>query len=76
MIQYSLLLILTISILINTLNTTYARQNISEEIYSMFSNLTPGYLGVKNFSSEHLGGFSISSMPKINTSNSSITNIQ
>ena len=68
MIQYSLLLILTISILINTFNTTYARQNISEEIYSMFSNLTPGYLGIKNFSSEHLGEFSISSMSKINTS--------
>ena len=75
MIQYSLLLILTISILINTFNTTYARQNISEEIYSMFSNLTPGYLGIKNFSSEHLGEFSISSMSKINASNSSIMSI-
>ena len=76
MIQTTFLVILTISIFINTLNTTYARQNISEKVYSMFSNLTPDHLGFKNYSSEHLGGFSISSMPQINTSNSSITNIQ
>lgn len=69
--QYALLLILTISISTNILGTAHARQNISEEIYNMFSNLTPGYLGVKNFSYEHLGGFSISSLPSINTSNNS-----
>ena len=60
-------------ILTNSLGTVYERQNISEEIYIIFSNLTPDYLGIKNFSYEHPGGFSISSMPSINTSNNSIT---
>ncbi len=76
MIQYVLLLILNISISTYTLGTVYAFQNISEEIYKMFSNLTPDYLGVKNFSYEHPGGFPISSMPSINTSDNSITIIK
>jgi len=74
MIQYAFLLLLTILISTNTLGTVHARQNISEEIYKMFGNLTPDHLGVKNFSYELPGGFSISSMPSINTSNNSITN--
>lgn len=76
MIQYAFLLILTIFISTITLWTGHARQNISEEIYNLFSNLTPDYLGVKNFSYERPGGFSISSMPSINTSDNLITNIQ
>ncbi len=76
MIQYASLLILIIFISTITLCTGHARQNISEEIYNMFNNLTPDYLGVKNFSYERPGGFSISSMPSINTSDNSITNIQ
>lgn len=58
----------------NTLNTGHARQNISEEIHNMFSNLTPDYLGFKNFSYESPGGFSISSLPTINTSINSTIN--
>jgi hypothetical protein len=73
MIQYALLLLLNIVISTNTLGPIHAYQNISEEIYKMFSNLTPDYLGVKNFSYERPGGFSISSMPSINTSNNSMT---
>ncbi len=76
MIQYALLLLLNIVISTNTLGPIQAYQNISEEIYKMFSNLTPDYLGVKNFSYERPGGFSISSMPSINTSNNSMTDIR
>ncbi len=76
MIQCTLLLILTIAISTNTLNIGHARQNISEEIYNMFGNLTPDHLGISNFSYERPSGFSISSMPSINTSNNSITNTQ
>jgi len=57
----------------NTVGTVYARQNISEEIYRMFNNLTPDYLGSKNSSYEYPGEFSISSMPRINTSDNPIT---
>jgi hypothetical protein len=76
MIQYALLLLLNIVISTNTLGPIQAYQNISEEIYKMFSNLTPDYLGVKNFSYERPGGFSISSMPSINTSNISMADIR
>jgi len=76
MIQFAFLLILTIFVSTISLGTGYARQNISEEIYKMFSNLTPDHLGGKNFSYEHPGRFSISSMPSINTSNNSMTNTQ
>ena len=76
MIPYAFLLILTIFVSTISLGTGYARQNLSEEVYKMFSNLTPDYLGSKNFSYEHPGGFPISSMPSINTSNNSITNTQ
>ncbi|WP_458718684.1 hypothetical protein [Candidatus Nitrosocosmicus sp. R] len=76
MIGHVILLILILSILSDSLGTVYARQNISEEIHKMFSNLTPDYLGFKNFSYEYPGGFSISSMPSINTSNNSITGTQ
>ena len=65
-----------VSILSNSLGIVYAYQNVSEEIYKMFSNLTSDYLGFKNFSYEHPGGFSISSMHSINTSNNSITGTQ
>ena len=60
----------------NSLGTVYAYQNVSEEINKMFSNLTPDYLGFKNFSYEYPGGFSIGSMSSINTSNNSISNTQ
>ena len=76
MIQYALLLLLNIVISTNLVGPIQAYQNISEEIYKMFSNLTPDYLGVKNFSYERPGGFSISSMPSINTSNNSMTDIR
>ena len=75
MLQHVFLLILTISILINVIGTVYPRQNISEQIYKMFSNLTPDNLGSKNFSYEYPGEFSISSMPRINTSNNITTDI-
>jgi hypothetical protein len=76
MLQHVFLLILTISILMDAVCTVYACQNISEEISVIFGNLTPDQLGFKNFSYEHLGGFSISSMPSINTSNNSISGTQ
>jgi len=76
MIPYTFLLILTIFVSTIRLGTIYARQNLSEEIYNMFSNLTPDYLGGKKISYEHPGGFSIRSMPSIHTSNNSITNTQ
>jgi len=76
MIIHIILLLLTVSISTDGLGTIYAHQNISEEIYKMFGNLTPDYLGFKNFSYEYPGGFSISSMPSINTSNNSITGTQ
>jgi hypothetical protein len=76
MIQYASLLILNIIISTYTVGTIHAYQNISEDIYKMFSNLTPEYLGVKDFSSEPPGGFLISSMQSINTSNNLITNIE
>jgi len=76
MLQHAFLIILTICILTNTFGIVYARQNISEEISMIFGNLTPDQLGFKNFSYEHLGGFSISSMPSINTSNNSISGTQ
>jgi hypothetical protein len=76
MISHVILLILVVSILTNSLGTVYAHQNMSEEIYRMFSNLTPDYLGIKNFSYEHPDGFSISSMQIINTSDDSITGTQ
>ena len=72
MLQHVFLLILTMSILIDAGGTVYARQNISEQIYKIFGNLTPHNLGSMNFSYEYLSGFSISSMPSINTTNSSI----
>jgi hypothetical protein len=56
--------------------TIHADQNFPEEISKMFGNLTPDYLGVKNFSSEHPSGFSTSSMKSINTSNNSVTNLE
>lgn len=71
MINPVILLILFVSIISNGLGTVYANENVTEEIYKMFSNLTPDYLGSKNFSYEYSEGFSISSMPSINTSNSS-----
>ncbi len=76
MIRHVIILILIVSILTNTFGIVYAHQNISEEIHKMFSNLTPDYLGVKNFSYELPGGFSISSMSSINSSNNSITSTQ
>ena len=76
MIIHIILLLLTVSISTDGLGTIYAHQNISEEIYKMFGNLTPDYLGFKNFSYERPGGFSISSMPSINTSNNSIAGTQ
>jgi hypothetical protein len=72
MIQFAFLLISTILVSNNSLETVYTSQNISEEIYKMFSNLTPDYLGFNNFSYEYPGGFSISSMPSINISNNSV----
>lgn len=74
MIQYALLLILTISISTDIPGTAYARQNISEEIYHMFGNLTPDYLGFKNFSYDITNNISTNSLPSINTSNNSIMN--
>ena len=71
-----ILLILVLSFLTNSLGTVNAYQNMSEEIYKMFSNLTPDYLGIKNFTSGYSDGFSISSMPRINTSDDSITGKQ
>ena len=71
-----ILLILLLSFLTNSLGTVYAYQNMSEEIYKMFGNLTPDYLGLKNFTSEYPGGFYISSMPRINTSDDSVTGTQ
>ena len=75
-ISHVILLIMIVSILSISLGTVYANQNISEEIYKMFNNLTPDYLGFKNFSYDHPGGFSISSMPSINTNNNSISDTQ
>lgn len=75
MLQHVFLLVLTISILTITIGTVHAHQNISEQIYKMFSDLTPDNLGFKNLSFEHPGGFAISPMPGINTSNNLITNI-
>jgi hypothetical protein len=74
MIQYALLLILIISISTNIPDTAYTSQNISEEIYHMFGNLTPDYLGFKNFSYELSNNISTNSLPSINTSNNSIMN--
>lgn len=76
MIQFAFLLISTILVSNNSLETGYTSQNISEEIYKMFSNLTPDYLGFKNFSYEYPGGFSVSSMPSINISNNSVNETQ
>ena len=56
----------------NAVGTVYASHNISEQIYRMFGNLTPNNLGSMNFSNEYPGGFSISSMPSIHTTDSSI----
>ncbi|TVP40891.1 hypothetical protein [Candidatus Nitrosocosmicus arcticus] len=49
MILYAVILMMLLPILIsmNTLGTSHARQNISEEINYLFSNLTPDNLGVK-----------------------------
>jgi hypothetical protein len=74
MIQYALLIILIISISTNIPGAVHARQNISEEIYHMFGNLTPDYLGVKNFSYDISNNISTNSLPSINTSNNSIMN--
>ena len=68
------LLILTIFVSTISLGTGYARQNISEEINKMFNILTQDHFVHKNFSYERPGGFSISSMTRVNTSNNSITN--
>lgn len=76
MIVYALLLIFTLVDSTVTPATGYVRQNVSEEIHMMFSNLTPDHLGFKNFSNERSDGFSISSMPSINASNNSIANIK
>ena len=56
MLQHGFLLILTRSILMNIFGTVYARQNISEQIYKMFGNLTSDNLGSMNFSYEYPGG--------------------
>ena len=69
MLQHGFLLILTRSILMNIFGTVYARQNISEQIYKMFNNLTPDNLRAMIFSYEYPGEFSINSMPRINMSN-------
>ncbi|CAN5888550.1 hypothetical protein BH23THE1_BH23THE1_31920 [soil metagenome] len=74
MIQYALLIILIISISTNIPGTVHARQNISEEIYHMFGNLTPDYLGFKNFSYELSNNSLTNSLPSINTSNNSTMN--
>ena len=76
MVQSAFLLILIVSILTGGLGSANAYQNISEEIQKMFSNLTPDYLGFKNFSYEYPGGFSVSSMPSINISNNSVNGTQ
>ena len=76
MIIHIILLLLTVSFSTDGLGTVNAYQNISEEIYKMFGNLTPDYLGFNNFSYERPGGFSISSMPSINTSSNSIAGTQ
>ena len=57
----------------NTSYTVDAFQNMSNEINNFFNNLTPDYLGVNNYSFEHSDEFSISSMPRVITSNDSIT---
>ena len=44
-----ILMLLSILISIFTSNTSYGRQNISEEINFIFSDLTPNNLGVKEF---------------------------
>jgi hypothetical protein len=76
MIQFAFLLISTILVSNNSLETGYTSQNISEEIYKIFGNLTPDYLGFNNFSYEYPGGFSISSMPSINITNNSVNGTQ
>ncbi|WP_144732537.1 hypothetical protein [Candidatus Nitrosocosmicus arcticus] len=60
---------MTITISMNTLGTGHARQNISEEIYNMFSNLTPDYLGIKNFSYDDPNGSSENLFSNFSTNN-------
>jgi hypothetical protein len=50
MIYYAfILMLLSILIPVFTFNTSHGRQNISEEINYIFSDLTPNNLGVKEF---------------------------
>ena len=56
-----------------TLGTGHARQNISEEINNMFNNLTPGYLGVKNFSYDDSYGSSENFFSIYSTNNNKFT---